>query len=59
MMETQDIMVPAAFRDDDILDLLERGSLSDALGSQGALPLGRRRMGGAAVSSCTPSTTVA
>lgn len=49
LMDMEDLMAPAAFGDDDILGLLAGGSLSDALASQGALPIDRRRRNGAGV----------
>jgi hypothetical protein len=55
LMDMEDLMAPAAFGDDDILGLLAGGSLSDALASQGALPIDRRRRDGAKVRSCTQS----
>lgn len=42
-------MAPAAYGDEDILGLLAGGSLSDALASQGAIPLERRGRDGGEV----------
>lgn len=42
-------MAPAAYGDEDILGLLAGGSLSDALASQGAIPLQRRGRDGGEV----------
>lgn len=42
-------MAPAAYGDEDILGLLAAGSLSDALASQGAIPLERRGRDGGEV----------
>lgn len=48
-MDLEDLMAPAAYGDEDILGLLAGGSLSDALASQGAMPLDRRVMQGGEV----------
>jgi hypothetical protein len=44
----EDLLAPAAYGDDDILGLLAGGSLSDALASQGAVHVDRRRLAGGA-----------
>lgn len=48
LTDMEDLLAPAVYGDDDILGLLAGGSLSDALASQGAVPVDRRRLAGGA-----------
>jgi hypothetical protein len=49
MMDIEDLMAPAAHGDEDFMGLLAGGSLSDALASQGAIPMGHRTLAGGEV----------